>query len=114
MEIFGLIVFASLFVFSGFNHIRNHAGTTGYTASVLPAPLKPLAFLGGAPVGVALIAGSVGAVYNNSSAFAYGLAGFLIVATLMFHRAELIKLSPDALKNVALMGAAVYIASQVV
>lgn len=115
METIGLIVFASLFVFSGVNHIRKHKDLSGYTTSVMgKCPFaKQLGYLGGWPTGVILIVAGVGTVFNQSSVFAYVLAGFLALATLLFHRKELLKLDPGALKGVALLGAALVIASHV-
>lgn len=107
MEYVGLVIFAALFVLSGINHIRNHEGTAGYTASVLPDSLKPLAFLGGVPTGVALIAGGVGAAFAQPWAL-YGLAGFLALATALFHR-NFLK-DPGGFKGVALAGAALALA----
>lgn len=110
METVGLIIFAALFVLSGLNHIKDHAGTAGYTASVLPAGLAPLAFLGGAPTGIALIAGGVGAAFGQAWAL-YGIAGFLALATVLFHR-NFLK-DPGGFKGVALAGAALALASLV-
>lgn len=111
MEQLGLIIFAALFVLSGINHIRNHAAMAGYTASVLPDSLKPLSFLGGAPAGVYLVAAGTGAAFNDHAIYAYGLAAFLALATALFHR-DFYK-EPGGMKGVALLGAALYIASQV-
>jgi hypothetical protein len=105
METLGLVIFAALFVLSG---VSNHQATAGYTASVVPASLKPLAFLGGWPTGVALIAGGVGAGFGEVWAL-YGIAGFLAVATALFHR-DFLK-DPGGFKGVALAGAALALAS---
>lgn len=110
METFGLIVFAALFVLSGINHIKSHSAMAGYTASVLPASLAPLGFLGGLPTGVALVAGGVGAAFGEAWAL-YGLAGFLVLATALFHR-NFLK-DPGGFKGVALAGAALALASLV-
>lgn len=113
METVGLLVLASLFVLSGINHIRNHSAMVGYTASVLgDCPVKAqLAFLGGAPTGVFLAAFGTGLAVNESNVFAYGLAGFLTVAALLFHR-NFIK-DPGGFKTVALAGALLAIATNV-
>lgn len=107
----GLIVFAALFVLSGINHIRNHAAMVGYTASTLPESLKQFAVFGGAPTGIFL------AVFGAASGFGlawglYGLAGFLVVATALFHR-NFVK-DPGGFKGVALAGAALALAQLVV
>lgn len=113
METFGLIVLASLFVLSGINHIRNHAAMVGYTASVLGnCPVKaPLSYLGGWPTGVFLSVFGVGTAFNHNSVYAYGLAGFLALATALFHR-NFIK-DPGGFKGVALAGALLAIAANV-
>jgi hypothetical protein len=113
MEQFGLIVLASLFVLAGINHIRTHAAMVGYTASVLgDIPAKnQLAFLGGWPTGVFLIVAGVGTAFNHNSIFAYGLVGFLVLATALFHR-NFVK-DPGGFKGVALAGALLAIVSNV-
>lgn len=112
METFGLIVFAALFVLSGLNHIRNHAQLAGYTESVLGnCPVrKQLGFLGGAPTGIFLVAAGVAAAFSQVWAF-YALAGFLAVATALFHR-DFLK-DPGGFKGVALLGAALALAQLV-
>lgn len=107
----GLVVFAALFVLSGVNHIKNHAAMAGYTASTLPTSLAPLGVLGGAPTGVFLIAAGVAAGFGYAWAF-YALAGFLVVATALFHR-NFLK-DPGGFKGVALAGAALALAQLVV
>lgn len=113
MEQFGLIVLASLFVLAGINHIRKHSDMVGYTASVMGnCPVKnQVAYLGGWPTGVFLAAFGVGVAFNHTSVFAYGLAGFLVLATLLFHR-DFVK-DPGGFKGVALAGALLVIASNV-
>lgn len=113
METFGLILFAALFVFSGYKHIKNHAAMAGYAASAFgECPYaKQLGYLGGWPTGVFLAVFGVGTVVNESSVFAYGLAAFLAVATYLYHRNTLG--DPGTQKGIALAGAALYIASQV-
>lgn len=111
MDTIGLVIFSSLFVLSGINHIRNSSAMVGYTATSLgDCPVaKPLSYLGGWPTGLFLTVFGVGAAFNESAVFAYGLAGFLAVVTALFHRNLR---DPANLKNVALLGSALYIASQ--
>ena len=113
METIGLIIFASMFVVSGLKHIKNHSAMAGYTASAMgDCPLAPqLGYLGGWPTGLFLVVFGVGAAFNDSSVFAYGLAAFLLVVTALFHR-NFLK-DPAGFKGVSLLGAALYIASQV-
>lgn len=110
METLGLIIFASLFVLSGINHIRNHAAMVGYTTSSLgDCPVaEQVGYLGGWPTGVALVAGGVGAAFGETVAL-YGLAAFLVVVTAVFHR-NFLK-DPGGFKGVALAGAALALAS---
>lgn len=112
METVGLIIFAALFVLSGINHIRNHADLAGYTESVLGnCPVKKqLGFLGGAPTGIFLVAAGVSAAFSQVWAF-YALAGFLALATALFHR-NFLK-DPGGFKGVALAGAALALATLV-
>lgn len=114
METLGLVILASLFVLSGINHIRNHAALVGYTRSVLgDCPVgDQIAWLGGAPTGLFLAVFGAGLVVNEHAAFAYGLAGFLAVATALFHR-NFLK-DPGGFKGVALIGALLYIGQNVV
>lgn len=114
MEFIGLIVFAALFVFSGYKHIRNHTAMAGYAASGFgncPYATQ-LGYMGGWPTGVFLAVFGAGVAVNESSVFAYGLAGFLALATALFHRTTLA--DPGTQKGIALIGAALYIGSQVV
>jgi hypothetical protein len=106
----GLVVFAALFVLSGINHIKSHEGMAGYTASVLPESLKPLGYLGGWPTGVFLAAFGAGAGFGQAWAL-YGLAGFLVLATALFHRNFVS--DPGGFKGVALAGAALALAQLV-
>lgn len=113
MEQFGLIVLASLFVLAGINHIRKHSDMVGYTASVLGnCPVKnQIAFLGGWPTGVFLVVAGVGTAVNHSPVFAYGLVGFLVLATALFHR-NFIK-DPGGFKGVALAGSLLALAANI-
>lgn len=113
METLGLIVFASLFVLSGINHIRKHNDMVGYTTAMMgKCPLaKQLGYLGGWPTGLFLIVFGIGAAFNETSVFLYGLAGFLVFATLLFHR-NFVK-DPGGFKGVSLLGAALALATHV-
>lgn len=112
METVGLVVFAALFILSGWNHIKNHAAMTGYAASGFgDCPVaKQLGYLGGWPTGVALVAGGVGAIAELPVAL-YGLSAFLVVATALYHR-NFLK-DPGGFKGVALAGAAFALATLV-
>lgn len=103
METIGLLVFASLFVVQGLNHILNHNEMAEFTESVLGnLPLKKkLSFFGGAPTGIFLIAAGVGAAFNQTWAL-YSIAGFLAIVTALFHRDFLTE--PGGFKGVALLG----------
>lgn len=113
MELIGLVIFAALFAYSGFNHIKNHSAMVGYTKMSLGTTpgAEQLAYLGGWPTGVFLLAFAIGTVINESSVFAYGLAAFLAVTWLLFHRN--LK-DPANAKHFSLIGAALYIAANVV
>jgi hypothetical protein len=109
----GLILFASLFVLSGINHVRNHTAMAGYTASVFgncPYATQ-LGYLGGWPTGVLLVVLGAGAAYFQEAVYFYGIAAFLAVATALFHR-NFIK-DPGGFKGVSLAGAALVIAQLV-
>lgn len=112
MELFGLVLFASLFLVSGYRHLRHSADMVAYTKSALgDCPVaNQVAFFGGWPTGLFLALFSGGLVANESSVFAYGLAAFLAVVGLVFHR-DLKNV--DNHKVLALLGAALYIGSQV-
>lgn len=109
LETIGLVIFSLLFVYSGYKHIKNHTAMSGYTASVFGAcPLaKYFGFLGGAPTGVFLVAAGVGAAFGEPVAL-YALAGFLVAATVLFHRETLG--DPGTQKGIALIGAALALA----
>lgn len=107
----GLIVFASLFVLSGINHIRNHSAMAGYTKATLgDCPVAPqLGYLGGWPTGVLLVVLGVGAAAFQDAIFFYGISAFLVLATALFHR-NFLK-DPGGFKGVSLAGAALAIAT---
>jgi len=113
METIGLVIFASLFVVSGVNHIRNHRAMAGYTAATLGnIPLaEQLGFLGGWPTGVVLVGLGIGAAAFQDAIFFYGIAAFLALATLLFHRESL--KDPGTQKGVALLGSALALATLV-
>lgn len=106
----GLVIFASLFVLSGVNHLRHHKAMVGYTASSLgDCPVKTqVSYLGGWPAGAFLVAAGVGAAFGEPIAL-YALAGFLVVVTVLFHRNFLTE--PGGHKGVALLGATLVMAS---
>lgn len=111
METLGLLLFASLFVVSGYNHIRHHNDMAGYTElSMGSCPFaKQLGYLGGWPTGLFLLVFGVGVAFNWVSLFAYGLAAFLLVAVALFHR-NFLK-DPGGFKTLSLAGAALFIAT---
>src|SRR4029079_9881003 len=113
MELLGLIIFSALFIWSGHKHIKNHSTMVEYATSGFGnCPLaKQLGYLGGWPTGIFLMVFGAGTILNESSIFAYGLAGFLALATLLFHRDTFS--DPGTQKGLGLIGAALYIASQV-
>lgn len=108
----GLVIFASLFVLSGVNHLRNHTQLAGYAASGFgncPFAIQ-LGFLGGAPTGLFLVAGGVGAAFGEPVAL-FALAGFLTVVTALYHRNFLT--DPGSFKTLALAGASLALATLV-
>lgn len=113
METIGLVIFSALFIVAGYKHIKNHSDMAGYTESVMgKCPVaKQVGYLGGWPTGAFLLFFAGGTIVNRSSVFAYGIAAFLAVATILFHRKTLS--DPGTQKGLALIGAALFIASQV-
>lgn len=86
LEVVGLALLALLFVSGGVKHLLNHSAMVAYTASALGrCPLAKLSFLGGAPVGLYLLVTGGLVAYNQELGFWLG-AGFLTVATAIFHR----------------------------
>lgn len=110
METLGLVIFASLFVLSGINHLRHHTAMVGYTASSLgDCPVKnQVSYLGGWPAGAFLVAAGIGAAFGEPIAL-YTIAGFLLVVTVLFHRNWLTE--PGGHKGVALLGASLALAA---
>lgn len=109
----GLILFASLFVLSGINHIRNHEAMAGYTATVMgDCPFATqLGYLGGWPTGVLLVGLGSGAAIAQDAVYFYGIAAFLVAATALFHR-NFLK-DPGGFKGVSLAGLALAFATLV-
>lgn len=103
LEVVGLALAAVLFVSAGVNHLLNHKGMAAYTTAILgKCPVaKPLGYLGGWPIGLYLLVTGALVAYNHELGFWLG-AGFMTVATLLFHRD--LK-SPDFTKGLALIGA---------
>ena len=98
-ELLGRILIASLFLIAGLGKIGQYAGTVGYMASKgVPGALLPLVIALEVLGAIAIIAG------YRTRLVAAGLAGFSIVAGLLFHG------GPDQiqqillLKNVAIAG----------
>ena len=76
----GRTLLALMFLFAGFSKISGYAGTQGYMESMgVPGALLPLVILLEVLGGLTLILGW----YTRITAFL--LAGFTIVATLIFH-----------------------------
>lgn len=113
MEFVGLLIFAALFIYSGYKHIRYHETMAGYSRTAYGnCPIgDQLAYLGGWPTGLILIVLAVGTIINESSFFAYGLAVFLTLTLALYHRTQF--KDPATIKHVSLIGAALFIASQV-
>lgn len=110
MEVIGLLLVASLFVYSGFNHIKNHVAVSGYAVETYGnCPFaRQLGVLSGWPAGVFLIVFGVAVAFGANAAF-YALAGFMLSTQLMFHRN--LK-DPANLKHLALLGALLALAAQ--
>jgi hypothetical protein len=109
MFILGLVIFASVFVLAGVNHIKGHTAMAGFTTSKMgECPLAAqIGYIGGWPTGVFLILFGLGAVVMQDSFYFFGLAGFLAVATAIFHRDFLT--DPGGFKGLSLGGAALAI-----
>lgn len=108
LRVIGLALLALLFISGGVKHLLNHSAMVAYTASALGrCPLAKLSVLGGAPVGLFLLVTGVLVAYGNVAGFWLG-AGFLAVATAVFHRD--IK-SSDFTTMVGLVGAMTVLAT---
>lgn len=114
MLLTGRILFALIFIMSGFSHFQQLEGMTQYTAGSLPAPLAPLAKPLVAVTGVMLLYGGF-AVALGFYADVAGLilVAFLLPVALIMHRfwgLEDAQLAANQqahfMKNVALAGAA--------
>jgi len=74
------ILLAHIFVMAGFNKIVGYAGTQGYMESVgVPGMLLPLVIIVELGAGLALVVGW------QTRLAALGLAGFTVLAALIFH-----------------------------
>lgn len=81
LEIGARILMAHIFLLSGFNKITGYAGTQGYMESMgVPGMLLPVVILVELGAGLALLFG-----YKTRWAAA-ALAGFTLLAALIFHR----------------------------
>ena len=74
------ILLAHIFVMAGFSKIASYAGTQGYMESMgVPGMLLPLVILLEAGGGLALVVGW------QTRLLSYALAGFSVVAAVVFH-----------------------------
>lgn len=106
-ELAGRSLLASLFLLAGLNKIGNYAGTAGYMASVgAPAALLPAVIALEVLGALAIIVGF------RTRLVAVLLAGFSVVAALLFHRnfADPIQMVMF-LKNVSIAGAFLLLAA---
>lgn len=80
-ELSGRILLASIFVLSGFTKIGGYAGTQGYMEAMgVPGALLPLVILTELGGGLLIVLG----LWTQLTALA--LAGFTLLAALLFHR----------------------------
>ena len=76
----GRLLIAGIFVLAGFNKIGGYEATQGYmNAMGVPGALLPLVILAELGLGLAVIVGF------KTRIAAFGLAGFSILAALLFH-----------------------------
>lgn len=103
MESIGYILISLLFIYSAYNHIKNSTQIAGYATSAFgDCPFATqLGYLGGWPTGLYLAITGVLVALGTAAGF-YLAAGFLAVATVLYHRD--LK-DPNTWKNVALAGA---------
>lgn len=74
------ILLAHIFVMAGFSKIASYGGTQGYMESMgVPGMLLPLVILLEAGGGLALVVGW------QTRLLSYALAGFTVIAALVFH-----------------------------
>ena len=80
-DLAGRILIAAIFILSGYGKIGGYAGTQGYMESMgVPGMLLPLVILTELGGGILIVLG----LWTRLAALA--LAGFSIVAALLFHR----------------------------
>lgn len=98
-DLIGRVLIAVLFVLSGFSKIGGYAGTQGYMQSVgVPGGLLPLVILLELGGGIAIIAGF------HTRVVALLLAGFSVLAAVLFHGGADQIQQIMFLKNVGLAG----------
>ena len=100
-ELLGRIMLAAIFLLSGIGKISAYAGTAGYMASMgVPGALLPLVIATEVLGGIAIIVG------YRTRITAFLLAGFTLLAALIFHHnlGDQIQMIMF-LKNVAITGA---------
>jgi putative oxidoreductase len=98
-DLIGRVLIATLFVISGWGKTSGYAATQGYMQSVgLPGGLLPLVILTELGGGIAIIAG----FYTRVVALL--LAGFSILAALLFHSGPDLIQHIMFLKNLGLAG----------
>lgn len=91
----GRILLSHIFILAGFNKITGYAGTQGYMESVgVPGMLLPLVIILELGGGLAILAGW------QTRIAAYLLAGFTILAAIIFHP----ELDHHFMKNLAIAG----------
>lgn len=104
----GRILMAAIFLLAGFNKIGGYAGTQGYMESMgVPGMLLPLVIVLEIGGGLAIIAGW------QTRWVAYALAGFTILAGILFHmdfsqQMQMIMF----MKNLAIAGGLLILAEQ--
>ena len=104
----GRILLAAIFLLAGFNKIGGYAGTQGYMESMgVPGMLLPLVIVLEVGGGLAIIAGW------QTRWVAYALAGFTILAGVLFHmdfsqQMQMIMF----MKNLAIAGGLLILAEQ--
>ena len=98
-DLVGRVLIAVIFLLSGWSKIAGYAGTQGYMQSAgVPGALLPVVILVELAGGVAIVAG----LYTRLTALI--LAGFSIVAALLFHNGPDLIQHIMFLKNLGLAG----------
>ncbi len=98
-DLVGRVLIAVIFLLSGWSKIAGYAGTQGYMQSAgVPGALLPVVILVELAGGVAIVAG----LYTRLAALI--LAGFSIVAALLFHNGPDLIQHIMFLKNLGLAG----------